>query len=132
MDMSSIVPLESNPNISTFKPGDTIKATTRLKEAQRQTTHSFQGVVIRIRQGGIRASFTVRRSVYGIGVERTFYYHSPLLEKVEVIQRGRARRARLYYLRDLSAKQIRAKLKSTTRQEPKQEAKQEASPQQPE
>lgn len=73
--------------------------------------------MIRVREGGNNASFTVRRVSYGIGVERTFFFHSPLLEKVEVVQQAKVRRAKLYYLRGLSSKAIRAKLKTKTKVE---------------
>ena len=117
MDVSSLAPIETNPNIASFKPGDTVKVATKLKEGDRETVQSFQGVVIRIRRGGNGTSFTVRRSIYGIGAERTFFFRSPTLQKVEVVQRAKVRRAKLYYLRDLSARQIRAKLKSKSIQE---------------
>jgi len=115
MDVSSIIPLESNPDISSFGPGDTVKVTTKLKDRERESTQSFQGIVLRIRKGDNSSSFTVRRSIYGIGVERTFFFHSPFLQKVEVVRQARVRRAKLYYLRNLSARQIRAKLKSTNK-----------------
>jgi large subunit ribosomal protein L19 len=83
----------------------------KVKEGDRERTQHFQGIVIRVRKGKNSASFTVRHVVYGIGVERTFFFHSPYLEKVEVLQQGRVRRAKLYYLRGLSSKASRAKLK---------------------
>jgi len=113
MDVSSLAELSANPNIASFRPGDTVKVS--IREKGRERLQAFQGIIIRIRRGGAGASFTVRRSVYGIGVERTFLFHSPLLEKVEVVQRSRARRAKLYYIRKLSSRQIQAKLKPKDR-----------------
>ena len=115
MDLSSVVKLRSNPNVPQLSPGDTVKVSMRLKEEGGERVQIFQGIIIRIRRGGGSANFTVRRSASGIGVERTFLFHSPLLEKVEVVQEARVRRAKLYYLRDLSSKQIRAKLKPKAR-----------------
>ena len=83
-----------------------------MKEGGRERTQLFQGIVIRVRKGRMNANFTVRHVAYGIGVERTFFFHSPLLEKVEVLQPGEVRRAKLYYLRGLSSKASRAKLKT--------------------
>jgi large subunit ribosomal protein L19 len=102
---------EPNPNIPPISPGDTVKVSLKTKEGDRERTQHFQGTVIRVRKGKNSASFTVRHIVYGIGVERTFFFHSPYLEKVEVLQRAQVRRAKLYYLRGLSSKASRAKLK---------------------
>lgn len=122
MDLSSVVELRTNPNVPQLNPGDTVKVSMRLREEGGERVQVFQGIVIRVRNGGASASFTVRRSVSGIGVERTFLFHSPLLEKVEVVQEAKVRRAKLYYLRDLSSKQIRAKLKPKTRYQTKSNA----------
>lgn len=113
MDVRSVVEVEPNPNIADFKPGDTITVHFRVIESGKQRTQMFKGVVIRTRRSGPDATFTVRQTFHGIGVERIFPYHSPLLEKVLVVARGRARRAKLYYLRGLSSKKARLKLKST-------------------
>ena len=80
-------------------------------EGERERTQSFQGAVIKVRRGGTGASFTVRRVAYGIGVERSFLFHSPMVEKVEVVRQGKVHRAKLYYLRGLSAKASRIKEK---------------------
>ncbi len=109
MDLSYLAKLK--PEIPSISPGDTVKVSIKVREGERERIQPFQGIVIRVRKGGVSANFTVRRMVYGIGVERTIFFHSPLLEGVEVLQEGRARRARLYYLRRLSSKAIRAKLK---------------------
>ena len=103
---------QPNPNIAPIKPGATVKVAYHIKEGDKERTQSFQGIVIRMRKGGAVSSFTVRQVLYGIGVERTFFFNSPHIEKVEVIQQAHVRRARLYYLRGLSARATRAKLKS--------------------
>ena len=111
MDIASLTKTEPNPNIPAFNPGDTVKVSIRVIEGDKERTQAFQGTIIRLRRGGAGASFTVRRVTYGVGVERTFPLHSPRLEKVEVVRRGKARRAKLYYLRGLSAKASRIKEK---------------------
>ncbi len=111
MNMASLVEVKPNPNIPALTPGDTVKVSTKIVEGDKERTHVFQGVIIRVKNYGAGASFTVRRVSYGIGVERTFPLYSPQVEKVEVIRRGKTRRARLYYLRGLSAKASRLKEK---------------------
>lgn len=110
-DLSWLIETEPNPNIPPISPGDTVKVSLKTKEGERERTQLFQGIVIRMRKGKTNANFTVRHVVYGIGVERTFFFNSPYLEKVEVLQRAQVRRAKLYYLRGLSSKASRAKLK---------------------
>ncbi len=83
-----------------FRPGDTVKVHVRVIEGNRERIQVFQGVVIRRRGGGLRESFTTRKVSFGVGVERTFPVHSPTIAKVEVVTRGRVRRAKLYYLRE--------------------------------
>jgi len=109
MDINSLVKLAHNPNVAPVAPGDTVKVMVKVVEGEKTRSQMFQGVVIRVRRGTNNASFTVRRVTHGIGVERTFMVHSPLLEKVEVIRHGDVRRARLYYLRGLSTKEARFK-----------------------
>ncbi len=111
MSIASLVEVKPNPNIPAFAPGDTIRVSAKIVEGEKERTQLFQGVVIKVRRGGAGASFTVRRVAYGIGVERTFPLCSPLVEKVEVVRRGKVRRAKLYYLRGLSAKASRIKEK---------------------
>ena len=111
MNMASLIEVKPNPNIPTLAPGDTVKVSIKVVEGERERTQLFQGVVIKVRHGGVGASFTVRRVAYGIGVERTFPLHSPLLEKVEIVRHGKVRRAKLYYLRGLSSKASRLKEK---------------------
>ena len=92
-----------------FRPGDTVKVHVRVVEGNRERVQVFQGVVIRRSGGGIRETFTVRKISFGVGVERTFPLHSPSIAKLELVQRGRVRRAKLYYLRDLRGKKARIK-----------------------
>jgi large subunit ribosomal protein L19 len=107
MDMASVVSANTNINIPELTPGDTVRVSTKVVEGDKERIQIFQGVVIKIRRRGVGSSFTVRRVSYGVGVERTFPYHSPRVEKVEIMRRGRVRRAKLYYLRGLSAKTSR-------------------------
>jgi large subunit ribosomal protein L19 len=92
-----------------FRPGDTVKVHVRVVEGNRERVQVFQGVVIRRSGGGVRETFTVRKISFGVGVERTFPLHSPSISKLELVQRGRVRRAKLYYLRDLRGKKARIK-----------------------
>jgi len=98
-------------DIPSFKAGDTVKVYARIKEGDKARIQVFQGVVIRKKKGAFSASFTVRKVSYGIGVERIFPLHSPSIEKIEVITRGKVKRARLYYLRNLRGKAARIKEK---------------------
>jgi large subunit ribosomal protein L19 len=90
-----------------FKPGDSVRVHVRVVEGDKQRIQVFQGVVISRRGGGTRESFTVRKISGGIGVERIFPFHSPNVDKIEVVRRGRVRRAKLYYLRNLRGKAAR-------------------------
>ncbi len=117
MDMASLVEVKPNPNIPALSPGDTVRVSTKIVEADRERTQVFQGVVIRVRRGGAGSTFTVRRVTHGVGVERTFPLYSPLVEKVEVVRHGKVRRAKLYYLRGLSAKASRIKERRLSKQE---------------
>jgi large subunit ribosomal protein L19 len=96
-------------DIPGFKAGDTVKVHVRIIEGQKQRIQAFEGVVIRKRRGNSRSNFTVRKVSYGIGVERTFPLHSPVIDRIEVISRGLVRRSRLYYLRSLRGKKARIK-----------------------
>jgi len=111
MSITSPVEVKPNPNIPALAPGDTVKVSAKVVEGDRERIQQFQGVVIKVRRGGVGASFTVRRVAYGVGVERTFPLYSPHVEKVEIVRRGKVRRARLYYLRGLSGKAARVKEK---------------------
>ncbi len=92
-----------------FIPGDTVKVHVKIKEGEKERIQVFQGVVISKRKGTTNATFTVRKVSYGVGVERIFPMHSPIIDKVEVISRGRVRRAKIYYLRKLRGKAARIK-----------------------
>ena len=116
MNVTSLIEVKPNPNIPAFASGDTVKVSAKIVEGDKERTQVFQGVVIKVRRGGAGASFTVRRVAYGIGVERTFPFQSPLVEKVEVVRQGKVRRAKLYYLRGLSAKASRIKEKRATKE----------------
>lgn len=94
-----------------FIPGDTVKVHVKIKEGEKERIQAFQGVVISKRKGTSNASFTVRKVSYGIGVERVFPLHSPIIDKVEVITKGKVRRAKIYYLRKLRGKAARIKEK---------------------
>jgi large subunit ribosomal protein L19 len=101
-------------DIPLFRAGDTLRVHVKVKEGQRERIQLFEGVVIQRRGGGgISATFTVRKISYGVGVERTFPLHSPRLDKIEVIRRGKVRRAKLFYLRKLRGKAARIKERMT-------------------
>jgi large subunit ribosomal protein L19 len=94
-------------DLPAFRPGDTVKVHVRVVEAGRERVQVFQGVVIRRQNGGLQETFTVRKISFGVGVERTFPLHSPSIAKLEVVTRGRVRRAKLYYLRERKGKKAR-------------------------
>ena len=98
-------------DIPDFKPGDTIRVHARIKEGEKERIQVFQGAVIRRRKGTTGATFTVRKVSYGIGVERIFPLHSPSIDKIEIVSRGKVRQGRLYYLRKLRGKAARIKEK---------------------
>ena len=95
--------------VPTFNIGDTVKVYVKVVEGEKERVQPFEGVVIARKNGGIRETFTVRRISFGIGVERTFPIHSPRIEKVEVIRKGKVRRAKLYYLRQRTGKAAKVK-----------------------
>ena len=101
-------------DIPDFRPGDTVKVHVRVVEGNRSRIQVFQGVIIRRQGGGIRETFTVRKVSFGVGVERTFPVHTPVVEKIEVLTRGDVRRAKLYYLRELRGKAAKIKEKRET------------------
>jgi large subunit ribosomal protein L19 len=94
-------------DVPEFRPGDTVRVHVRVVEAGRERIQVFQGIVIRRQGGGLQETFTVRKISFGVGVERTFPLHSPSIGKLEVVARGRVRRAKLYYLRELRGKKAR-------------------------
>lgn len=108
MNMLDVIDLEQMRfDIPDFRPGDTVKVHIRIIEGNKERVQVYQGVVIRRKRGTMNATFTVRKISHGVGVEKTFALHSPRIEKVEVVTRGRVRRSRLYYLRDLRGKAAR-------------------------
>ena len=98
-------------DVPAFRPGDTLKVHVRVIEGTRARVQVFQGVVIRRQGGGLQETFTVRKVSFGVGVERTFPVHTPVIEKIEIMTRGDVRRAKLYYLRDLRGKKAKIKEK---------------------
>jgi len=100
-------------DIPDFRPGDTIRVHAKIKEGDKERIQVFQGAVIRKRKGTMGATFTVRKISYGIGVERIFPTHSPSIDRIEIVSRGKVRRSRLYYMRGLKGKAARIKEKRT-------------------
>jgi len=115
MDISSLVDIKKNTKIPDIAPGDTVRVSIKIVEGDKERIQVFQGVVIKIKRGGNGASYTVRHVAFGIGVERTFPLNSPMVEKVEIVRQGKVRRSRLYYLRGLSGKEARRKIKRVER-----------------
>ena len=109
MDVSHLIELTPNEQVEAFEPGDSVRVSAKVVEGERERIQVFEGVVIRRNNGGAGANFTVRRIAHGVGVERTFNVNSPRLEKVQIVRRGKVRRARLYYLRGLTGKAARIK-----------------------
>lgn len=113
--METIEKEQVRMDLPDFAVGDTVKVHFKIVEGEKERIQVFEGVVIRKKKGGVGATFTVRKVSYGIGVERVFPLHSPRIEKIEIVNRGRVRRARLYYLRQLRGKAARIKTKKQTR-----------------
>jgi len=107
MDIRSLVKPKTNPSIPQLSPGDTVKVRLKVIDAGKERVQQFQGVIIRLRKSVDGGNFTVRRVSYGVGVECTFALQSPLIQDVAVLKHGKVRRAKLYYIRKLSAKQAR-------------------------
>lgn len=111
--MSNIIDLleqeQIKQDVPALRPGDTVQVHVKVIEGTRERIQVFEGVVIKIKGGGIRETFTVRRVAYGVGVERTFPLHSPRIDKIVVKRHGKVRRAKLYYLRNLTGKAARIK-----------------------
>ena len=101
-------------DIPEFRPGDTLKVHVKVVEGTRSRIQVFQGVVIRRQGSGVRETFTVRKVSFGVGVERTFPVHTPVIDKIEVVTRGDVRRAKLYYLRELRGKAAKIKERRDT------------------
>jgi large subunit ribosomal protein L19 len=96
-------------DLQDFRVGDTVKVHVKIVEGEKERVQPFEGVVIRKKRGGIRSSFTVRKISYGVGVERVFPLHSPRIDRIDLISRGKVRRAKLFYLRSLKGKAARIK-----------------------
>ena len=110
MDIIKSIEHEQMKNkIPALKVGDTVKVHQRIKEGNRERIQVFEGIIIKKQGGGVNATFTVRRVAYGVGVEKTFLIHSPMVEKVELVRVGKARRAKLFYLRDRLGKSAKTK-----------------------
>ena len=110
MDIIKSIEHEQMKNaIPDLKVGDTVRVHQRIKEGNRERIQVFEGIIIKKQGGGLNATFTVRRVAYGCGVEKTFLIHSPMVEKIEVVRVGKARRAKLYYLRDRVGKAAKTK-----------------------
>lgn len=110
MDVIRLLEEEQMKNeLPEFRSGDTVKIHVKVVEGGRERIQLFEGVVIKRRGGGMRETFTVRRISYGVGVERTFPIHSPRIDKIEVVRKGKVRRAKLFYLRNLRGKAARIK-----------------------
>lgn len=108
-DLKIVENAQLRDDIPEFRPGDTVKVHVRVVEGGRERVQVFEGVVIARNGGGLRESFTVRKISFGVGVERVFPIHAPIIDKVEVVRRGDVRRAKLYYLRDRVGKSARIK-----------------------
>jgi len=111
MNITDILEVKANPNIPALAPGDTVRVRQKVVEGEKTRIQVFQGVVIRIHHAAAATNFTVRRVTSGVGVERTFPIYSPMIDGVEVVRHGKVRRAKLYYLRGLSARASRIKEK---------------------
>ncbi|AND85062.1 50S ribosomal protein L19 [Clostridium tyrobutyricum] len=96
-------------DIQNFNVGDTVKVHVKISEGNRERIQVFEGIVLKRQNGGLRETFTVRRVAYGVGVERTFPVNAPIIDKIEVIRKGKVRRAKLYYLRDRVGKAAKVK-----------------------
>ncbi len=111
MNITDILEVKTNPNIPVLAPGDTVRVRQKVVEGEKTRIQVFQGVVIKIHRAAAATNFTVRRVTSGVGVERTFPIYSPMIDGVEVVRHGKVRRAKLYYLRGLSARASRIKEK---------------------
>jgi large subunit ribosomal protein L19 len=109
MDLIKVIENEQIKEVTPFDVGDTIKVHVKVKEGNRERIQIFEGIVIKKQGESNRATFTVRKISYGVGVERTFPIHSPKIEKIEVVRKGKVRRARLFYLRERTGKATKVK-----------------------
>jgi large subunit ribosomal protein L19 len=128
MDMTTLLKNKPNPNIPALAPGDSVKVSAKIVEKGRERIQVFNGLVIKVRRGADGGNFTIRRVARGVGVEHTFPFASPLVEKVEVVRRGKVRRARLFYMRGLSSKASRTKERRVAEPEVKPEPEAKVAP----
>ncbi|MCE2965026.1 MAG: 50S ribosomal protein L19 [Alphaproteobacteria bacterium] len=113
LELEHLTELSAGKNFPEFAPGDTVKVNVKIVEGERERIQAYEGVVVARRNKGINSSFTVRKISYGEGVERVFPLYSPRVDSVELLRRGRVRRAKLYYMRDLRGKKARIKERTT-------------------
>src|SRR5215210_2995158 len=111
--LDSVENAQLRDNIPGFQPGDTLRVHVRIKEGNKERLQAFEGICIAIKHGGIRETVTVRKVSFGVGVERIFPLHATVIDHIDVVRRGKVRRAKLYYLRDLRGKAARIKEKDT-------------------
>lgn len=112
IDIRALEQEQLKSDIPEFSLGDTVRVNVKVVEGSRERIQAFEGIVISRKNGSVKESFTVRRVSYGIGVERTFPVHSPRIDSIEIIRRGKVRRAKLYYLRERSGKAAKIKERS--------------------
>ena len=118
VDITTVIPIEVNPRIPDLQPGDTVRVSTKVVEGTRERIQVFEGVIIRVHKGTIDANFTVRRiAAHGVGVERTFFFRSPRIDKVDIVRHGVVRRAKLYYLRELTGRKARLRERMAPRRQ---------------
>jgi large subunit ribosomal protein L19 len=115
MDVSKLLNTKKAAKMPDIAPGDTVRVSMKIVEGDKERIQLYQGVVIKIRKAGAGAAYTIRHVAFGVGVERTIPISSPLMEKIEVVRQGKVRRAKLYYLRNLSGKEARRKIKRVER-----------------
>jgi large subunit ribosomal protein L19 len=115
MDVAKLLNVKKPAKLPDIAPGDTVRVSMKIVEGDKERIQVYQGVVIKIRKGGAGAAYTIRHVAFGVGVERTIPVTSPLIDKIEVVRQGKVRRAKLYYLRNLSGKEARRKIKRVER-----------------
>ena len=111
--LDSVEKTQIKENTPTFQPGDTLRVHVRIKEGNKERLQAFEGICIARKHGGVRETVTVRKVSFGVGVERIFPIHATVIDHIDVIRRGKVRRAKLYYLRDLRGKAARIKERDT-------------------
>jgi len=111
--LDSVEQTQIKENVPQFQPGDTLRVHVRIKEGNKERLQAFEGICIAIKHGGIRETVTVRKVSFGVGVERIFPLHATVIDHIDVVRRGKVRRAKLYYLRDLRGKAARIKERDT-------------------